>query len=157
MQFKFNDILLPDSTTNEPASHGFVKFSVDQIVDNPIGSLIENKAGIYFDFNEPIITNTVTHLIGKNVLSSNQDIVNSGVKTRIVPNPFNQSAVLSIEHTSAIDLKVQLFDYMGRWIRTETIQSNQHTLHRKGLSNGIYYYRVASNEVILSSGKLILN
>lgn len=157
MQFRFNDILLPDSTTNEPASHGFVKFSVDQIVDNPIGSLIENTAGIYFDFNEPIITNMVIHLIGENVLSSNREIVDSGVETRVIPNPFNKSAVLSIENTSATNLEVQLFDYMGRWVRTETIQSNHHTLHRKSLSNGIYYYRVASKSGILSSGKLILN
>ena len=56
----FNNILLPDSTVNEPDSHGFIKFRVELTDDRPQpGDLVENTAEIYFDFNEPIITNTV--------------------------------------------------------------------------------------------------
>lgn len=57
--FYFRNILLPDSTTNEPASHGYVNFSVlakDSIAEM---EMIKNKAEIYFDFNRPIITNQV--------------------------------------------------------------------------------------------------
>lgn len=56
--FNFPNILLPDSLVNEPLSHGFVKFSVkvkDHILE---GTRIENYAGIFFDANPPIITNT---------------------------------------------------------------------------------------------------
>ena len=48
--FHFENILLPDSTINEPASHGFVQFRVNQKEDNPLGTIIENTAEIYFDF-----------------------------------------------------------------------------------------------------------
>lgn len=59
LQFIFNDINLPDSTNNEPESHGFVKFSIALHPDPElIGTTIENFAAIYFDFNAPIITNT---------------------------------------------------------------------------------------------------
>ena len=57
---QFDNILLPDSTTNESGSHGFIKFRVALSEDRPApGDFIHNTAEIYFDFNEPIITNTV--------------------------------------------------------------------------------------------------
>jgi hypothetical protein len=52
----FEDIMLPDSTSNEPESHGFVLFRIhtrDQLL---VGDQIPNIANIYFDFNEPVIT-----------------------------------------------------------------------------------------------------
>lgn len=56
----FNDILLVDSTTNEKGSHGFIKFKVDLRDQRPEpGAIVNNTAAIFFDFNEPIITNTV--------------------------------------------------------------------------------------------------
>ncbi|MEM9824801.1 MAG: T9SS type A sorting domain-containing protein, partial [Bacteroidota bacterium] len=61
--FNFENIMLPDSNINEPASHGFVKFKIKQELDNLPGTLIENSAGIYFDFNAPVITNTSVHQI----------------------------------------------------------------------------------------------
>ena len=64
LTFTFNDILLPDSTTNEIESHGFVQFSIRQKDGNDDGEVIRNKAGIYFDYNEPIITNETFHTIG---------------------------------------------------------------------------------------------
>jgi len=57
-EWTFDNILLPDSNVNEPESHGFVKFKIKQLPGNPDGTLIENRAAIYFDFNAPVITNT---------------------------------------------------------------------------------------------------
>ncbi|MBV6655966.1 MAG: VCBS repeat-containing protein, partial [Mameliella sp.] len=59
VEFYFRDILLPDSTTNEPKSHGFVQFEIEALPGLDEQTIIENTAGIYFDFNPPIITNTV--------------------------------------------------------------------------------------------------
>jgi uncharacterized repeat protein (TIGR01451 family) len=63
LEWTFNNILLPDSTTNLEGSNGFVTFSVKQNSDLPNGSQITNNAGIYFDFNAPIITNQTLHTI----------------------------------------------------------------------------------------------
>ncbi len=63
LEWTFNDIMLPDSNVNEPASHGFVTFKVDQELNLPEGTQITNSVGIYFDFNAPIITNTTLHTI----------------------------------------------------------------------------------------------
>lgn len=65
--FSFGNILLPDSTTNEVASHGYVQYFIYPKEDMLPGTVIENRAGIYFDINDPIITNTVFHTIRKPV------------------------------------------------------------------------------------------
>jgi len=63
VKFTFENILLPDSTTNLEASNGYVKFKVKQKNGNDPGTVINNRAGIYFDFNEPILTETVFHTV----------------------------------------------------------------------------------------------
>ncbi|MEO1261672.1 MAG: T9SS type A sorting domain-containing protein [Bacteroidota bacterium] len=65
LKFTFDNIMLPDSNINEAASHGFVSFKIKPKTPLVPGTVIENKAAIYFDFNEPIITNTVFHTIEK--------------------------------------------------------------------------------------------
>ncbi len=63
LRFQFDNINLPDSNTNEPASHGFIKFKIKQKANNRIGTVIKNRAAIYFDFNSPIITNTISNKV----------------------------------------------------------------------------------------------
>lgn len=61
--FHFNNILLPDSGSNEEGSHGAIKFSIQQIPGNPPGTIIDNSANIYFDFNTPITTNSIRNTV----------------------------------------------------------------------------------------------
>ena len=51
LEWTFNNILLPDSTTNSDGSNGFVTFHVDQVPNLAPGTEITNDADIYFDFN----------------------------------------------------------------------------------------------------------
>ncbi len=74
LTFTFENILLPDSTTNEPRSHGIVGFSILPKSDLLPGATIENRVGIYFDFNEAVITNTVLHTIRKPVVTSSEHV-----------------------------------------------------------------------------------
>jgi uncharacterized repeat protein (TIGR01451 family) len=54
----FNNILLPDSNRNEPASHGFITYRIKPENGLTINDAIFNSASIYFDFNLPVKTNT---------------------------------------------------------------------------------------------------
>lgn len=63
VEFLFEDILLPDSIVNEPGSHGYVAFSIALKGGLEDFTEVENTARIYFDYNEPIITNTTTNTI----------------------------------------------------------------------------------------------
>ena len=57
--FRFEQILLVDSLTNEPLSHGYLQYRVKPLQDLPEETEIHNTAFIYFDLNPPIVTNTV--------------------------------------------------------------------------------------------------
>ncbi|WP_338813847.1 T9SS type A sorting domain-containing protein [Bernardetia sp. Wsw4-3y2] len=63
INFRFDDINLPDSTSSPALSQGYVIFELDEIAAHTDTSRIENKSYIYFDTNAPIITNTVKNTI----------------------------------------------------------------------------------------------
>ncbi|MBL7941110.1 MAG: hypothetical protein JNL43_17270 [Flavobacteriales bacterium] len=60
LKFIFPNILLPDSNVNEPLSHGFISFRIRPYLPVVPGTVIENTANIYFDFNPPVITEPST-------------------------------------------------------------------------------------------------
>ena len=57
LEVLYRNILLVDSTTNEPGSHGFFTFSIQAKEGLEDFDEITNQAGIFFDFNRPVITN----------------------------------------------------------------------------------------------------
>lgn len=59
LDFQFDNINLPSSSFQEIDSHGYVMFEIEPINGVMHNSLVENRVGIYFDYNDPIITNTV--------------------------------------------------------------------------------------------------
>ncbi|HZG01736.1 MAG TPA: T9SS type A sorting domain-containing protein [Chitinophagales bacterium] len=60
VHFNFPNIQLPDSNTNEPESHGFIQYKIKTASTITPGTSVHNTAAIYFDFNDPIITNDAT-------------------------------------------------------------------------------------------------
>ena len=56
--FFFEGIMLPDSVNNEPDSHGLVSYKITPLAGLTEGTVLENTAYIYFDNNDPIVTNT---------------------------------------------------------------------------------------------------
>jgi hypothetical protein len=55
----FPNIYLPDSTTNEPGSKGFIQYRIKPKTRLTSAATVTNTAAIYFDFNAAIVTNTV--------------------------------------------------------------------------------------------------
>jgi hypothetical protein len=58
LEFKFENILLPDSNINEPESHGFVRYRIHPKTSLEVHDSVTNYAAIYFDDNLPVLTNT---------------------------------------------------------------------------------------------------
>ena len=54
----FNNIKLVDSLHNEPMSHGYLVYRIKPKATVQVGDSISNTAGIYFDNNLPVFTNT---------------------------------------------------------------------------------------------------
>lgn len=83
LRFDFANIQLPDSTNDEPNSHGFVTFRMKPEDGISPGSVITNEAGIYFDLNPAVITNTTGLLV-----TFSTKVEDHGLTTlRVVPNP----------------------------------------------------------------------
>jgi len=63
LYFEFININLPDSGTNKNGSNGFVRFQILADESVTVGTIIPNKAYIYFDYNKGIVTNVATTTI----------------------------------------------------------------------------------------------
>ncbi|WP_082893648.1 IPT/TIG domain-containing protein [Rufibacter ruber] len=63
LTFTFNNIMLPDSGTNQAGSNGAIQFSIKPKANLPEKHLIENYADIFFDYNEPVRTNITQNRI----------------------------------------------------------------------------------------------
>lgn len=157
LRFSFKGIMLPDSNINEPASHGFIKFRIDQTPNNPIGTEISNSAGIYFDFNEPVITNQTVHRIGQPLMVSVEPDIQPGMAQRlkVFPNPFHESATFEfLEEVGSLQL--ELYDFSGRLLRQESQNGSQLQFKRNGLPPGIYFYILSADGTRKGSGKVLV-
>ena len=120
LEFRFNDVMLPDSFVNEPASNGFLTFTISQKNNLPLGSIIANSAAIYFDFNAPVITNLTIHTIGENFLpiTATHQLLEPGVSIAVFPNPIGSQAVFDLGKTDFKTGILQLYDLHGKLLRT---------------------------------------
>ncbi|MEO1259775.1 MAG: T9SS type A sorting domain-containing protein [Bacteroidota bacterium] len=160
LRFTFDDIMLPDSNINEPASHGFVKFKASQKVDLPLGTVIENEAAIYFDFNDPIITNTVFHTLGENfveVINDTDERPHSLGALKTYPNPSLGDVTFEIPESITAEAVFILHDALGKQLVFDAFSAkNTYRFERGDLAPGIYFYQVEMDGVGMYSGKVIL-
>ena len=158
VHFVFDDILLVDSFTNEAGSHGFIRFAIEQEADLPIGTIIEGKAGIYFDFNEPVLTNTVFHTVETKFLeyTSTQEIFLPGVTVTSFPNPATDRWHLELTGADLSQARFELRDLNGRTVRRQALRSSMFSTDLSGLQSGVYFYRVLRPDGVLVAGKLVI-
>ncbi|MCE7921634.1 MAG: T9SS C-terminal target domain-containing protein [Haliscomenobacteraceae bacterium CHB4] len=156
LTFIFQNIQLPDSNVNEPSSRGFVQFKVQQKPDLPDGTMIENRAGIYFDFNEPVITNTVFHTVMRNfvptVSLSNPQLAKA---LAITPNPAETSVWVLLESKHWRKGLLRLHDSDGRAIREISPIDPVTEIQRNGLPSGVYFVTLRGENGQIQSGKII--
>jgi Secretion system C-terminal sorting domain len=136
MEFKFDNILLPDSNTNEPLSHGFVRYRIQPKTNLSVGDSITNFAAIYFDFNEPVITNTAKTIIVLPTGLASATLARG--KLHVFPNPTENTLNISGIQLENGKAQLRLMDIYGKLILEKTITSKTTTLETNQLSSGIY-------------------
>ena len=138
VEFAFPNILLPDKTTNEPKSHGFVQFSIQPKVGLPVNTKIENNAAIYFDYNAPIITNFATTEVKLTTgLASNKNL-----DFKLYPNPTNGTVRIELPYSG--DGNWILSDISGRQLKADNIANNEKLmeLNLNDLPSGTYFITI---------------
>lgn len=161
VEFTFENILLPDSLTNEPLSHGYVSFSIQPIHNLDEGTLVNNQAGIYFDFNPPIITNTVTNTFVNQlppITSTDSRKRSQNTTVKAYPNPFTDQVNFEITSTNSALLQLHIYDLAGRLLITQKHKilpgKSKISLDNFHPGDQTYLYKImTSNDII--TGKLV--
>jgi hypothetical protein len=155
LRWQFDNIMLPDSNSNEPASHGFIQFKARKLNSPMPGEVIENKAYIYFDFNAPVITNTAINTY--NVAAGVEEQMISNGVVSVFPNPFHEQATFVISSGRSNETYYFVMkDVLGKTVRSIITDSKQFTLAREELNSGMYFYSIMSDTKVLANGKLII-
>jgi uncharacterized repeat protein (TIGR01451 family) len=132
IKFEFNGIWLEDSVTNEPESHGHVTYRVKMDPSLPIGTQILNTAYIFFDYNNPIVTNTTLNTIA--VLTGVEDQIE--LEAKLYPNPTND--LLTIEFENQVEGNLTVRDISGRVVQTVYVNSTKAIINANNLAKGFY-------------------
>jgi uncharacterized repeat protein (TIGR01451 family) len=165
VKFIFDPIFLVDSITNEGASHGYVTFKIKHVKNIVPKTVISNKVDIYFDFNDPVRTNSVFNSIfdtiqiyvpkggnGSNsILGINKEIVS------IYPNPASEKIVISLDE-KVKDLAIELIDIQGKLVK-KFYSKNQQTLdiNIQDLQKGNYILRCVNENKLIVIQKIQIN
>jgi uncharacterized repeat protein (TIGR01451 family) len=138
LTFSFNGIYLADSTSNQAASHGFVTYRIKPKADIvEVGDMVNSTAGIFFDFNAPVITNTASTVFTE--LAGSTEFETGNVV--LYPNPVKN--VLYINALQSTLLCVYIYDINGRLCITS---GNISTVDTHSLSPGLYLVKAITDK-----------
>lgn len=140
VKFIFDNIHLPDSTNDEPHSHGFITYKIKPLNNVVVGDIINNTADIYFDFNPPIVTNTASTQFGNKLSVVDKDLNEFNIY------PVPTTGLLNIQTNTEIE-KVSLIDMNGRLLKefsfnTPALLTQIDLTH---LSKGVYFLEIKSD------------
>jgi uncharacterized repeat protein (TIGR01451 family) len=135
VKFDFPNINLLDSS-HQGFCDGNVTFNIH--LNNGIsnGTVIFNHAGIFFDSNPVVMTNTVDNMTGCGILSVPAVAV---VKTdvEIFPNPTNNELIIKMDNGTYSSFTIS--NSIGQVIMQHEINLAQTKVDVKTLSPGLYY------------------
>jgi len=153
LTWRFDGILLPDSTVNNAGSNGFLNYSVKLRKGLHPGTVITNRADVFFDFNAAILTNTtVNTLYGPNGIEK-RTLPNTGIFA--YPNPFDESTTILISGTPQ-QHELILYDVVGQEVKRFKSSESTITLQRESLAKGIYFLKVFTDQALTGEEKLVI-
>lgn len=158
LRWDFANILLPDSNHSEKNSHGYIYYKIKSIPKLNESRKIHNTAAIYFDYNDPVLTNTNTiSIIPEKVdtIGNNQPMsIHSTPTFNIYPNPimrelYIQSNHLPIESIAIYNL--QQVCVMNKKMKSE-IWSDRIAIEINEIPKGLYYLHILTkDETVIKS------
>ncbi len=133
IKFDFPHIMLPDSSHHNQCN-GMVIFQINTKSGLPVGTTIYNHAGIFFDDNPVVMTNTVLDII--KTPNATPVITNEG-SIRIAPNPATDHLNITMEGTPFSSFNIT--NSMGQVFMERQLSAAQSVVDIKELPAGLYY------------------
>lgn len=139
VKFLFNNINLPYDAIDEPNSKGYIAYKIKPKSTVQIGDIMSGNASIYFDYNPPIITNTVfTEVI--ETLNIDDFSFDNGLA--IYPNPTND--YFKVEKSSNVNIEsIRIYNISGKLVK-EFTESERYNV--SDLNSGFYFLRIKTNK-----------
>jgi uncharacterized repeat protein (TIGR01451 family) len=134
LRFEFPGINLPDSTHFPQNCSALFSYTVQAKTNLPYGANIANRAGIYFDDNDVVITNYANNSI---CAPAEVKVDEAKDRLRIYPNPAND--VLTIDADEHVYRSFTVANTMGQTMIEQDIHNTQTTISVKLFPAGIYY------------------
>ncbi|MEO8589714.1 MAG: T9SS type A sorting domain-containing protein [Flavobacteriales bacterium] len=151
MHWHFNNINLPDSGANEAASHGFVSFRMLPREPLLVGTVISNTANIYFDFNDPVITESSVLVVDIN--TGVEEVGGDGLI--LFPNPAHGS--VTIRSTDGAIASVRVLAADGRILYSRGASQSVVTVDMSVFAPGIYFALVRLSDGRMTRTSFVLN
>lgn len=159
--WSFPNILLVDSNTNEPLSHGSFYFEIGLKDNFTWGDSIKNFVDIYFDYNEPVRTNTaINYWVKKEVEKEEGSNGNNSVAIIDVgnlfyyPNPISDFVNVQFESIESFQTFIEVYNEVGQLVFSQLQKiakgENQFQLNLEGLESGVYLVSVSGTWVSFS-------
>ena len=153
--YKFMGIMLPDSTNNEPESHGSITYKLNALSSLNIGDQIIDYANIYFDFNAPVLTeDAVITVVGPTAAGS---ILNNN-QVYVYPNPAEEFVNVNVQAQADGNVAINITDATGKVClqqqRTLKAGYNKLLINIAELSQGIYFVQTTTNDGVVKTAKL---
>jgi uncharacterized repeat protein (TIGR01451 family) len=153
--YKFMNIMLPDSTNNEPESHGSITFKVNALSSLNIGDQIIDYTNIYFDFNDPVLTeDCILTIVGP---TSNASMLQNNA-INVSPNPAEDFVNVNVQSNQDGNVNITVIDATGKTClqqqRTLKAGFNKLILNTVELSQGIYFVQTTTNDGVVKTAKL---
>lgn len=172
VKFVFEDINLTPKKIDSIKAQGYIKFSIATKADLTDETIIENEAGIFFDYNSAIITNKVSQTIGEYI---EKDLTKGNIITRtavgtittdvstassnsvaVYPNPANEYVTLTFPSGAGKGAQITIYAVNGTALLTESLSTaDESTISLNQLKQGIYYYRITDASGLNQNGKII--
>jgi len=143
LEWRFANIIMPDSNVNESASHGIVGFRIKPHLPLAAGTEVVNAADIFFDFNPPVRTPDA-RVVAETSTGVDAPLRSTISGLAIYPNPAQGRVVLSLADQGVI-AEVRLFTVEGRLVRRQPTALGRVELDLGGFPAGTYLVAVRTN------------
>ena len=145
LHFIFDPITLPDSLSDEPGSHGYVRFRMRTVPGLLNGTSVSNTANIYFDFNSPVVTEPAVFAVDDNTSVA----VLGAAEASVYPNPAGNH--LFIQRNNSALVRIAIMDGTGRILFTAQGTERVMQLDVSHLARGSYMLRISDGQMTRSS------
>jgi len=136
----FDNINLPAKSLDEQGSQGHIIFEARLKKELAVGDSVRNRAFIYFDYNEPVETNTALVVRGIDDPDEYPEEINGQNSLKVFPNPTRST--VSFENKSDKNQEIHIFNTIGQEVKKFNLDSLESLLEPvENWPQGMYFVR----------------